>query len=138
MLGSAHNVTSPAGPVVNAILALDPKLDHRCPQAKSTPVRRARDIRNVVVGERLRVRVQRQTKVGGALPDLADKRSVRRDGLALVTAPGAQLAAPVAGCELGVAFLCGRAHDRTLDTNLPPQSVPVKQCGGVWVGNQFQ
>ena len=83
-------------------------------------------MRTTVIGERLHVRIQRQSKVGGALPDLAEQRIVRGDGLALVTAPGAQLAAPVAGREIVVTFLCGRAHDHTLDTNLPPQRVPVK------------
>ena len=68
-------------------------------------------MRTTVVVERLHVRIQRQSKVGGALPDLADQRIVRCDGLALVTAPGAQLVAPVAGCEIGVAFLCRRAAD---------------------------
>src|SRR5690554_2178484 len=131
-MGIARRELAPEdGTVVQAIGTLDPQLDALDLQADAAPVRRPRYRGRLRArGQGRGVGAERETQLGCTLPYLPDQRCPRRERRALVRGPGAELAAPGAGREVGVAFLRGRADRRALDADLPAERVPVEAGGG--------
>src|SRR6266850_3974310 len=122
--GLARRDTAVFQAVVQAERAILPEFDQQRLQAETRPVRRPRHSTDDVPGR------DRGDALFQGKPALQRARLVR--------GPGADLAAAIAGREIGVGLSGRNRRHRTFQADLPAQRLPVKQQRRLGMGLQVQ
>src|SRR6185369_8162726 len=115
-LGPIAVIQREQAPLVEAVGAIAPELDPLRDHAIAAPMWRARHVLAFEAGL-------------GVLEALLEScAAIKR--ARLVRRPGAKLRIPRPAREIGIGLRVGHALHRTLDTDLAPERLPVKQQGG--------
>src|SRR5450755_454384 len=113
--------------IVDAGLALLPKLNVFGPETIAAPMRRTGN--GVIPAILCQISGIRRAEAPRGRGHSCDERGARTDAPALCARPGGKAARPGTRREVGIALGGRRAHDRSSDANLSLQLIPVHDGG---------